>query len=96
MRHKRMTHDERLKIINLTSLYQEGDTPMDELVKTVSEETGLPEEKARQAAAVTIDFLKEKLPPPIAKHIDDVLENKNIDEGAAEALKKGMGFLKKK
>lgn len=69
---------------------------MDELVKTVSEETGLPEEKARQAAAVTVDFLKKKLPPPIAKHVDDVLENKNVDEGAAEALKKGMGFLNKK
>lgn len=69
---------------------------MDELVKTVSEETGLPEDQARQAAEVVVNFLKEKLPAPIAGQIDSALENENVVKGAEEALKKGIGFLNKK
>jgi hypothetical protein len=46
---------------------------MDELVKIVSQKTGLPEDQAKAAALAVIDFLKQKLPAPIGSQIDGVL-----------------------
>lgn len=62
---------------------------MDELVKMVSEKTGLPEAQAQQAAEAVLEFLKDKLPAPIAGQIDGVLEG----GGTASMLKKGLGGL---
>lgn len=62
---------------------------MDELVKMVSEKTGLPEAQAQQAAEAVLDFLKDKLPAPVAGQIDNVLEG----GGASGMLKKGLGGL---
>ncbi len=60
---------------------------MDELVKTVSQKTGLSEDQSRAAAQAVIDFLKAKLPPPIAGQIDAVLK------GGTPDLSKGLGGL---
>ncbi len=68
---------------------------MDELIKTVSAETGLPEAQAKQAAEAVIAFLKKKLPAPLAGQIDNALENEQMMDQAEDALKKGLGFLKK-
>lgn len=68
---------------------------MDELVKMVSQETGLPEAQARKAAEAVIKFLKEKLPAPIAGQVDTFLENEGTADAAQDLLKKGMGFLGK-
>lgn len=38
---------------------------LDELVRRISEKTGLPEEQARLAAEAAIGFVKEKLPAPM-------------------------------
>jgi hypothetical protein len=46
---------------------------MDELVKIVSQKTGLPEAQAKQAAETVVAFLKEKLPPPMAAQLDAVI-----------------------
>ena len=35
---------------------------MDDLIKQITERTGLPADQARAAAQTTIDFIKEKLP----------------------------------
>ena len=43
---------------------------MDELVKLVSEKTGLSEEMAKMAVDTVIGFLKQKLPAPVASQID--------------------------
>ncbi len=48
---------------------------MDELIKKVSERTGLGEDKARTAVDTVVGFLKEKLPAPIAGQIDNVLNS---------------------
>ncbi len=69
---------------------------MDELVKMVSQETGLPEAQARQAAEVVMKFLKEKLPAPIASQVDNFLENEGTADVAQDLLKKGMGLFNKK
>ncbi len=65
---------------------------MDELVKLVSKKTGLPPDQAKVAVQTVIDFLKKKLPAPVAAQIDGVLSGNVTD------LAKGLGgvFGKKK
>lgn len=46
---------------------------MDELVKLVSKKTGIPEQTARVAVETVIQFIKQKLPAPIAGQIDSLL-----------------------
>lgn len=43
---------------------------MEELIKMVSERTGIAPEKAQQAVETVFSFLKAKLPPSIANHLD--------------------------
>jgi hypothetical protein len=69
---------------------------MDELVKMVAEETGLPEAQARKAAEAVVKFLKTKLPEPLAGQVDNFLENDGTADVAQDLLKKGLGFLSKK
>ena len=66
---------------------------MDELVKTVAAQTGLPEAQAKKAAEAVISFLKDKLPAPIASQIDTAIDNPNLASGTEDLLKKGMGLL---
>jgi hypothetical protein len=47
---------------------------MDELVDLVVQKTGISEEMAQKAVETVLDFLKDKLPDPIADRLDDVLE----------------------
>ena len=46
---------------------------MDDLIKQVSERTGLSEDKAKTAVDTVVNFLKDKLPAPIAGQIDNAL-----------------------
>lgn len=46
---------------------------MDEIVKQISERTGLGADQARVAAQTVVDFLKARLPAPIAGQIDTAL-----------------------
>ncbi len=61
---------------------------MDELVNSVSQKTGLSQDQARAAAQATIDFLKSKLPAPIASQIDNVLKGGNLGD-----VTKGIGGM---
>ena len=60
---------------------------MDELVKLVSKKTGLPADQAKVAVQTVIDFLKKKLPAPVAAQIDGVLSGNVTD------LAKGLGGM---
>ncbi len=62
---------------------------MDELVKTVEQKTGLPHDQAMAAAQAVIDYLKSKLPGPVAAQIDGVLQG----SGGMGDLAKGMGGM---
>jgi hypothetical protein len=62
---------------------------MEELVKLVSQKTGLPQDKAKVAVDTVINFLKEKLPPTIAGQLDTVLKGGSLPED----LTKGLGDL---
>ena len=70
---------------------------MDELVKLVSEKTGISEAQSKTAVNTVIDFLKEKLPAPIAGQIDSALGAEGGMAASVEGLTKGLGgFLGKK
>ena len=45
---------------------------MDELVKLVSEKTGLNEEMAETAVKLVLDYVKDKLPAPVAAQVDAI------------------------
>lgn len=62
---------------------------MDELINLVVKKTGLPKETAKQAVTVVIDFLKKKLPAPIAAQVDAVLSGKGVAGAVAGALDDG-------
>lgn len=46
---------------------------MEELIKLVSDKTGLPAPQAKIAVETVLNFLKEKLPPPLAGQVDSVV-----------------------
>lgn len=46
---------------------------MEELVKIVSSKVGISEAQARTAVETVVGFLKAKLPPPLASHLDTAL-----------------------
>jgi hypothetical protein len=65
---------------------------VDELVKLVAAKTGLSEEMATTAVQTVLDFLKQRLPAPIAERLDDLLgdEDGQLDLGDLAA---GLGNL---
>jgi hypothetical protein len=63
---------------------------MDELVKLVSQKTGISEQMARTAVETVIGFLKQKLPAPIAGQIDAVLGGSG--QGLGD-IAKGLGGI---
>ena len=46
---------------------------MDELIKQVVAKTGISEDQARAAVQTVVDYLKGKLPAPVAGQVDAVL-----------------------
>ena len=61
---------------------------MDELVKLVVQKTGLSEATAKIAVETVVDYLKKKLPAPVAGQIDTVLKGGNVADMA-----KGLGGM---
>jgi len=49
------------------------ETEMDELLKTVQEKTGLDIDQAKGAIDAVLDFVKDKLPGPIASQVEGLL-----------------------
>ncbi len=64
---------------------------MDELVNTVSQRTGLSKEQAQKAAQATIDYLKTRLPAPVAGQIDNALKGGGNYGDVAKGLGGMMG-----
>lgn len=53
---------------------------MDELVKTISEKLGISDIAARKAIIIMSDYLKKKLPKPVAGQVDTLLEMDKVTE----------------
>lgn len=64
---------------------------MDELVNAISQKTGLSKDQSRQAAQVVIDFLKKKLPAPVAAQIDTVLGSTGTAKSVVDQAKGMFG-----
>jgi hypothetical protein len=62
---------------------------MEQLYALVVKKTGLPQDQAKMAVDTVIQFLKSKLPAPIAAEVDTVL-NSNVDLGGVEGMLGGM------
>ena len=65
---------------------------MDELRKTLVERVGLAEDRAEAAIQVTLDYLKEHLPEPVAQAIADFAA-RPTDPDAGEQSKKVMAAV---
>jgi uncharacterized protein (DUF2267 family) len=59
---------------------------MDELIGKITERTGLKPEQARAAAEAVLEFLKARLPAPIAGHLDSILSGGATAEGGGGML----------
>jgi hypothetical protein len=68
---------------------------MDELVDLVVKKTGIPAATAKKVITIVIDFIKKKLPAPLAGQIDGVLNNAGAMKTAENLLGK-LGSGKKK
>jgi hypothetical protein len=68
---------------------------MEELYALVVKKTGLPKEQAKMVVDLVIDFIKKKLPAPVAAQVEAVLGGKG-DLGAAAGLLGGLLGGKKK
>ncbi|HEY2102833.1 MAG TPA: hypothetical protein VGH08_06240 [Chthoniobacterales bacterium] len=76
---------------------------MNELVTLVAQRTGLSQEDAQKAVETVIDVLKQKLPAPLANHLDAFLAGEisntvgEFGAAAGEMLKGAVGsFFGKK
>jgi len=47
---------------------------MDELVRQISERTGIPQDKAQMAARTAIEFLDGRLPPPVGGNLHRLVD----------------------
>ncbi len=65
---------------------------MDELIEQLKSRVGLDDDKAQSAVRVVVDFLKQRLPEPVASQLDAALSGKGA-EGIAGKL---GGILGKK
>jgi hypothetical protein len=63
---------------------------MDELIKRIVAKTGISEDQARMAVQAVADFLKEKLPAPLASQVDAAMSGSTPDLGE---LGKGLGGI---
>ncbi len=68
---------------------------MEELIKLVSQKTGLPQDKAKVAVDTVVKFLKQKLPPTIAGQLDNLLEGGKLPGDLTSSLGGLLGGKKK-
>ena len=68
---------------------------LNELVSLVVKKTGIKDDQAKIIVGIVLDFLKKKLPAPVAGQID-ALMNSNVDVSAAANMVGGLLGGKKK
>jgi hypothetical protein len=65
---------------------------MEELIKLVSQKTGISESQAKIAVEIVVGFLKDKLPAPIAGQIEGIVSGAGAAPNLGD-LTKGLGGL---
>lgn len=66
------------------------ENPMSQVVNMVSQRTGLGKDQAETAVRTVLDFLKQRLPAPIAGQIDNVLSGSG---GGLDDIAGGLGGM---
>jgi len=66
---------------------------MNELIQQITSRTGLSPDQAQGAAETVIHFLKERLPAPLASHLDGLLGSNSEGTTEGEAPAEGGGLL---
>lgn len=61
---------------------------MEELIKQITSKVGISEEQAKQAVNQVLEFLKQRLPGPIASQVEGVIKGGGLNDVA-----KGLGGL---
>ena len=63
---------------------------MNEIIQRLIEKTGLPEDKARMALDTVVQFLKERLPGPMAAQIDGFISGDSGMSGKVADMAAGL------
>ena len=63
---------------------------MDELIKLVTQKTGISKDQAQAAVETVLKFLKDKLPGPVGSQIEGVLSGGGVEP---QSLSKKLGGL---
>ena len=68
---------------------------MEELIKQVTAKTGISEDQARTAVSTVLDFVKQRLPAPIAGQIENAMsgEGGGIGGTLGDLASKAGGLL---
>ena len=66
---------------------------MEELIKLVSERSGISTEQARSAVQTVAGFLKDKLPPALAAQVEPLLEG-GASNDVADQSRQAIGGLR--
>src|SRR5712692_4099606 len=66
---------------------------MDELINKITERTGLQPEQARGAADAVLEFLKARLPAPIATNLDSIVSGGATAEAVGGMLESATAKL---
>jgi len=59
---------------------------MDELIKLVTQKTGISKDQAQAAVETVLKFLKDKLPGPVGSQIEGVLSGKVSTQSVSKKL----------
>ena len=65
-------------------------------MKMVSEKSGISEAQAESAVETVLDFLKEKLPAPLDKQVEQVIEKGTVDLSAGDLSDQVSGLFGRK
>ena len=66
---------------------------MDQLVNQISQQTGIPQDQARQAVQMVVGYLKGRLPAPVGQQLDSVLGGQGMGGGMFGQTQQAAGDL---
>lgn len=68
---------------------------MEALINEIVERTGLTREQAADAAKVAVNYVKERVPSPVASQIDGILTGESVGEKVSEIVGKIEGTFRR-
>jgi hypothetical protein len=79
----------------MRTILQKGGSPVDQLISQVSQRAGISPDQARTAIQTVAEFVKPRLPGPVAAQVDSILSGQstgnmpnmgNLGEQAQQAM----------